>query len=45
MVFVPSVDGVSHTENEYTEWDDIVAGVEVLYRAVSDRSGVETEAG
>jgi len=34
MVFVPSVDGVSHRESEYTEWEDVLAGVEVLGRAV-----------
>ncbi|WP_255193219.1 Zn-dependent hydrolase [Natronobeatus ordinarius] len=34
MLFVPSVDGVSHRESEYTEWDDVVAGTEVLCRAV-----------
>jgi N-carbamoyl-L-amino-acid hydrolase len=34
MVFVPSVDGVSHRESEHTEWADVVAGVEVLGGAV-----------
>ena len=34
MIFVPSVDGVSHRESEYTEWDDVVAGTEVLCRTV-----------
>ncbi len=34
MVFVPSVDGVSHRESEHTEWADVLAGVEVLGRAV-----------
>ncbi|WP_438267248.1 hypothetical protein [Haladaptatus pallidirubidus] len=24
MIFVPSVDGISHVEEEYTEWKDIV---------------------
>ena len=38
MVFVPSVDGVSHRESEYTEWEDVLAGVEVLGRAVVKRS-------
>lgn len=33
MVFVPSVDGVSHRESEFTEWADVLAGVEVLGRA------------
>lgn len=34
MVFVPSVDGVSHRESEFTEWEDVVAGVEVLCKVV-----------
>ncbi|PSQ61451.1 MAG: hypothetical protein BRD23_00255 [Halobacteriales archaeon SW_9_67_25] len=34
MLFVPGVDGVSHRESESTEWSDVVAGVEVLGRAV-----------
>ena len=34
MIFVPSVDGVSHRESEYTEWEDVVAGADVLCRAV-----------
>jgi len=38
MVFVPSVDGVSHTEGEYTEWADVVTGTEVLYRAVLEKA-------
>lgn len=33
MVFVPSVDGVSHRESEFTGWDDVVAGAEVLLSA------------
>ncbi|SEW29956.1 Zn-dependent hydrolase [Natrinema salifodinae] len=34
MIFVPSVDGISHRESEYTEWEDVVTGAEVLLRAV-----------
>lgn len=30
LVFVPSVDGVTHSEEEFTEWDDAVAGIEVF---------------
>ena len=41
MVFVPSVDGVSHTECEYTDWADVVAGTDVLCQAVCERAGVE----
>ncbi|MDS0477259.1 Zn-dependent hydrolase [Natrinema sp. 1APR25-10V2] len=38
MIFVPSVDGISHRENEYTEWDDIVIGTEVLLEAVRSKA-------
>jgi len=34
MIFIPSVDGISHRESEFTEWDDVVAGTEVLLSAV-----------
>jgi N-carbamoyl-L-amino-acid hydrolase len=37
MIFVPSVDGVSHTEDEYTEWEDVVAGTNVLLRATFNK--------
>ncbi len=40
MIFVPSVDGISHRENEYTEWADVVAGADVLYRAVRAQAEV-----
>ena len=30
MIFVPSVDGRSHVKEEYTDWDDIKAGVDLL---------------
>ena len=29
MIFVPSVDGKSHTEEEYTHWEDVLAGASV----------------
>lgn len=32
MIFVPSVDGQTHNEREYTEWSDVVAGAEVFAR-------------
>lgn len=38
MVFVPSVDGISHRESEFTEWEDVVAGVEVLSEAVRGKA-------
>lgn len=34
MIFVPSVDGLSHTPHEYTRIEDSVAGVEVLVDAL-----------
>lgn len=34
MIFVPSRDGVSHSPKEFTSWEDVANGVEVLYRSV-----------
>ena len=34
MLFIPSVDGVSHAENEYTHDADLTAGVDVLTETV-----------
>ena len=33
MIFVPSVDGFSHSAREYTRWEDCVNGVNVLLHA------------
>jgi N-carbamoyl-L-amino-acid hydrolase len=33
MVFVPSVEGKTHVEAEYTEWEDCVAGAAVIAEA------------
>ena len=30
MIFVPSVDGISHSPMEWTHWEDIEKGVQVL---------------
>lgn len=38
MIFVPSVGGVSHTEDEFTEWDDVVTGVNVLLGATLEEA-------
>jgi len=38
MIFVPSVDGISHVEEEYTEWDDVVDGVAVLLSVVLEKA-------
>jgi len=34
MIFVPSRDGISHSPKEFTSWQDIANGAEVLYRTV-----------
>ena len=34
MIFVPSRDGISHSPKEFSSWQDIANGAEVLYRAV-----------
>jgi N-carbamoyl-L-amino-acid hydrolase len=44
MVFVPSVGGVSHTEDEFTEWADVVTGTNVLCNAVQARANEGTDA-
>jgi N-carbamoyl-L-amino-acid hydrolase len=33
MIFVPSVDGASHSPREFTKWEDCVSGANVLLRA------------
>jgi len=34
MIFVPSRDGISHSPKEFTSWQDIANGAEVLYRTI-----------
>jgi N-carbamoyl-L-amino-acid hydrolase len=34
MIFVPSRDGISHAPKEFTSWQDVANGAEVLYRVV-----------
>ena len=38
MIFVPSVRGISHAPTEWTEWDDIERGVQVLTRTIMNLS-------
>jgi N-carbamoyl-L-amino-acid hydrolase len=33
MIFVPSVDGASHSPREFTRWEDCVNGANVLLQA------------
>ncbi|PMR76434.1 Zn-dependent hydrolase [Billgrantia endophytica] len=39
MIFVPSVDGISHNINEYTAPEDLEAGTNVLLRVLLDLAG------
>jgi N-carbamoyl-L-amino-acid hydrolase len=41
MVFVPSVNGISHNPAEFTEADDLVAGADVLLHVVLRLAGVD----
>lgn len=34
MIFIPSVNGISHNPKEFTEWDDVVNGANVLLHTV-----------
>jgi N-carbamoyl-L-amino-acid hydrolase len=34
MIFVPSRDGISHSPKEFTSWQDVANGAEVLYRTI-----------
>ncbi|XVH33118.1 Zn-dependent hydrolase (plasmid) [Haloferacaceae archaeon DSL9] len=46
MIFVPSVDGQTHNEREWTEWDDAVAGAEVFARTTRRLAeGVSSDGG
>ena len=34
MIFVPSKDGISHSPKEFTSWQDVANGAEVLHRSI-----------
>jgi N-carbamoyl-L-amino-acid hydrolase len=34
MIFVPSVDGISHSPKEFTRWEEVACGAEALYRTI-----------
>lgn len=34
MIFVPSIDGISHSRLESTKWEDIEAGADILYKTL-----------
>jgi N-carbamoyl-L-amino-acid hydrolase len=39
MIFIPSVGGVSHHPDEYTDWDDVINGTNVLLHAILQTAG------
>jgi len=41
MIFVPSVNGISHAPMEWTEWDDIESGTKVLVHTLKTLSKLE----
>ncbi|WP_028281265.1 M20 family metallo-hydrolase [Arthrobacter sp. H5] len=45
MLFVPSVDGISHNEHEYTRDEDIVAGLHMLTNVVRSLCNGELSSG
>lgn len=45
MLFVPSVDGISHNGREYTPWPQIVSGIQVLYQTLLAINEAEDKGG
>lgn len=41
MIFVPSVNGISHSKEEWTEWEDAQRGVDLLYEMLKKRMAKE----
>lgn len=41
MIFVPSANGISHSPMEWTNWQDIEAGIKVLTRTLEGLSKIE----
>lgn len=37
MIFIPSKNGISHSKDEFSEWDDVTDGAQVLYEGVKLR--------
>ena len=44
MVFIPSVGGLSHTPEEFTHFDDMVKGAEILASAIAHLSNEKVKA-
>ena len=41
MIFVRSKDGISHNPKEYSSWEDLVLGAELLYRTITEILAVD----
>ena len=41
MIFVPSVNGISHNPKEFTKQEDLLAGANVFFDVVTDMSGCD----
>ena len=41
MIFVPSIQGISHNPAEYTKDEDVIAGANVFLDVVSELAGVK----
>ena len=39
MIFIPSTQGISHNENEFSSEQDIAAGMDVLMKVLLELSG------
>jgi N-carbamoyl-L-amino-acid hydrolase len=44
MIFVPSYQGISHSPYEWTEWDDLEAGIKVLVDTLKTLGSVDSMA-
>jgi N-carbamoyl-L-amino-acid hydrolase len=42
MIFVPSVDGISHSPRERSRWEEIACGAEALYRTLLRLDGLQS---
>ena len=40
MIFVPSLDGISHNPGEATKWNDVAEGLKVLNQALKNLSSL-----
>jgi len=40
LIFIPSVDGLSHHPNEYTDMDDIILGIDLLEEVILHYAGM-----